>query len=59
MVSNSALFCLATYLATFQKMGQFFPNHLVTLLAKDKRVCPSVGPSATEREKKFYGVSTR
>jgi hypothetical protein len=31
MVSNLALFCLATYLATFQKIGQFFPNHLVTL----------------------------
>jgi len=33
MVSNLALFCLATYLATFQKIGLFFPNHLVTLLA--------------------------
>jgi hypothetical protein len=22
---------LATYLATFQKIGRFFPNHLVTL----------------------------
>jgi len=32
MVSNLALFCLATYLATFQKIGRFFPNHLVTLL---------------------------
>jgi len=32
MVSNSTLFCLATVLATFQKIGQFFPNHLVTLL---------------------------
>jgi hypothetical protein len=32
MVSNLALFYLATYLATFQKIGQFFPNHLVTLL---------------------------
>ena len=31
MVSNLALFCLATYLATFQKIEQFFPNHLVTL----------------------------
>jgi hypothetical protein len=31
MVFNLALFCLATYLATFQKIGQFFPNHLVTL----------------------------
>ena len=31
MVSNLALFCLATYLATFQKIGRFFPNHLVTL----------------------------
>jgi hypothetical protein len=28
-----ALFCLATYLATFQKIGTFFPDHLVTLLA--------------------------
>jgi hypothetical protein len=28
MVSNLALFCLATLLATFQKIGQFFPNHL-------------------------------
>ncbi len=31
MVSNLALFCLATYLATFKKIGRFFPNHLVTL----------------------------
>jgi hypothetical protein len=31
MASNLALFCLATYLATFQKIGLFFPNHLVTL----------------------------
>ena len=31
MVSNLALFYVATYLATFQKIGQFFPNHLVTL----------------------------
>ncbi len=31
MVSNLALFCLATYLATFSKIGRFFPNHLVTL----------------------------
>jgi hypothetical protein len=30
MVSNLALFCLATVLATFQKIGQFFPNHLVS-----------------------------
>jgi hypothetical protein len=26
-----ALFCFATYLATFQKIGRFFPNHLVNL----------------------------
>jgi hypothetical protein len=31
MVSKLALFCLATVLATFEKIGQFFPNHLVTL----------------------------
>jgi hypothetical protein len=31
MVSNLALFCLAMSLATFQRIGQFFPNHLVTL----------------------------
>jgi hypothetical protein len=31
MFSNLALFCLATVLATFQKIGQFFPKHLVTL----------------------------
>ncbi len=31
MVSNLALFCLVTVLATFQKIGQFIPNHLVTL----------------------------
>ncbi len=31
MVSNLALFCAATCLATFQKIGRFFPNHLVTL----------------------------
>ncbi len=29
MVSNLALFCLAT----FQKIGDFFPTHLVTLIA--------------------------
>jgi hypothetical protein len=28
---NLALFCLATVLATFQKIGRFFPNRLVTL----------------------------
>ncbi len=33
MVSNLALFCLATYLATFKKNGPFFPNHLVTLVS--------------------------
>jgi hypothetical protein len=27
---------LATYLATFQKIGQFFPNHLVTLVLFNK-----------------------
>jgi len=32
MVSNLALLCLANVLATFQKIGQFFPNHLVTLV---------------------------
>jgi hypothetical protein len=32
MISNLALFCLAT----FQKIGQFFPNHLVTLPATHK-----------------------
>ncbi len=32
MVSNLASFCLATYLSTFQKIGQVFPNHLVTLI---------------------------
>jgi hypothetical protein len=32
MVSNLALFCLATYLATFKKIGQFFPNHLVAVI---------------------------
>ncbi len=31
-VCNLALFCLATVLATFKKIGHFFPNHLVTLL---------------------------
>ncbi len=31
MVSSLALFRLATYLATFQRIWQFFPNHLVTL----------------------------
>jgi hypothetical protein len=31
MVSNLALFCLATYFATFKKIGLFFLNHLVTL----------------------------
>ena len=37
MVSNLALFCLATYLAAFSKIGQFFPNHLVTLARADLR----------------------
>jgi hypothetical protein len=32
MVSNLALFCLTTVLATFQNIGRFFPNHVVTLL---------------------------
>ncbi len=32
MVSNLAIFSLATYLATFKKIVQFFPNHLVTLM---------------------------
>jgi hypothetical protein len=36
MVSNLALFCLAAYLATFQNIGQFFPNHLVTLLEGER-----------------------
>jgi hypothetical protein len=35
MVSNLALFCLTTYLATFQKIGRFFPNHLVTLAGRN------------------------
>jgi hypothetical protein len=32
MVSNLALFCLAT----FQKIGQFFPTHLVTLMVTNR-----------------------
>jgi hypothetical protein len=36
MVSILALFYLATYLTTFQKIGQFFPNHLITLLVYDQ-----------------------
>jgi hypothetical protein len=31
MVSDLALFYLATVLDIFQKIGQFFPNNLVTL----------------------------
>jgi hypothetical protein len=31
MVFNLALLCLANVFATFQKIGRFFPNHLVTL----------------------------
>jgi hypothetical protein len=46
MVSNLALFCLATYLATFHKIGQFFLNHLVTLVLG-------------EGEKKFNNVASR
>jgi hypothetical protein len=38
MVSNLGLFCLATVLATFQKIGQFFPNHLVTLDGTKKTI---------------------
>ncbi len=36
MLSNLALFCLATVLATFWKIGRFFPNHLVTLHVSSK-----------------------
>jgi len=36
MVSNLALFCFATVLVTFLKIGQFFPNHLVTLLEGER-----------------------
>jgi hypothetical protein len=42
MVSNLALFCLATYLATFQKIGQFFLYHLVTLFVTNKPFQPSL-----------------
>ena len=35
MVSNLALFCLATVWATFWKIGWFFPNHMVTLESTD------------------------
>jgi hypothetical protein len=35
MVFHLALFCLATYLATSQKIGWFFHNHLVTLQKRD------------------------
>jgi hypothetical protein len=31
MFSNLTLICLATYLATFQKIGRFLLNQLVTL----------------------------
>jgi hypothetical protein len=31
MISNLALFCLATIWPLFKKLGDFFPNHLVTL----------------------------
>jgi hypothetical protein len=36
-----ALFCLATVLATFQKIGRFFPNHLVTLVGAQKPLSPN------------------
>jgi hypothetical protein len=38
MISNLALFCLATVWATFKKIGQFFPNYLVTLVGKARRL---------------------
>jgi hypothetical protein len=42
---------LATVLATFQKIGQFFPNHLVTLTGR-------VSNDRRERNKKnFLGFS--
>ena len=36
MFSNLALLCLANVFATFQKIGRFFPNHLVTLSATER-----------------------
>jgi hypothetical protein len=47
MVSNLGLFCLATVLATFQKIGWFFPNHLVTLDGTKKKII--LGKIATRR----------
>jgi hypothetical protein len=51
MVGILALFGLATVLATFQKIGRFCPNHLVTLapgincltLAKNVTIKVAVG----------------
>ncbi len=37
MVSKLRLFCLATYLATFQKIVPVFPNHMVTLICAKKK----------------------
>jgi hypothetical protein len=47
MFSNLALFCLVPYLATFQKIGWFFPNHLVTLSEIEVKY---VGPFEWEAE---------
>jgi hypothetical protein len=49
MVSNLALLCLANVFATFQKIGRFFPNHLVTLSAteRERGCCEGVIPKST------------
>jgi hypothetical protein len=70
MVSNLALFCLATYLATFQKIGQFFPNHLVgdakvggpsrgrrILRARSDGRCSLLWPTPCRRQKPIPGAN--
>jgi len=68
MVSNLALFCLATYLATFPKIVQFFPNHLVTLVATPINIRLAlrlshgqqrlIFSSIDDEEKRFMPLST-
>jgi hypothetical protein len=48
MVSNLALLCLANVLATFQKIGPFFLNHLVTLATTWANFAP---PSVKKKKK--------
>ncbi len=48
---------LATYLATFQKIGRFFPNHLVTLVGKCAQHMQSQEKSSSDdKRSSLFGV---